>query len=322
MRPIFIHAGLRSGSTYFWSKFREKSTVMAFYEPFSEDLGRATRQYLLTHGPDTWSSGHAPTAPYYQEYEPLLEGEATGIRGFHPSFSYQNYFLNSPMLDDQRAYLDSLIALATDARKQPVLGFCRSLGRAPWLKRHFPQAAHIVVVRNPVDQWLSGYHFYHSTRNPYFLINPVWCFRHPGDHPYVTTIAPQWSSTLANSALPLSTLYEIFLHVYAAGLITAIQEADLIVDMDLLSQSATYQRAIAHSVHDLSDIALDFSDCRITHYQRHDVGFNLSDVTDRAVASVAEWISGTPDARHWNMANPWTILTRMERSAWRTLPDR
>ncbi|MCY0878096.1 MAG: hypothetical protein OWU84_04030 [Firmicutes bacterium] len=314
-RPIFIHAGLRSGSTYFWSKFRDIPTVMAFYEPFSEDLGRATRHFMLTHGPDSWSSRHAPTAPYYREYEPLLEDDRPGIHGFHPSFSYVNYFLNTPALPEQHAYLDALLALARSKEKQPVLGFCRSLGRTAWMRRHFPEAFHIVMVRNPVDQWLSGYYFHQSTHNPYFLINPVWCLRHPGDHPYAAAIAPTMAELMDQPALPLSALYEVFLQVYAAGLITALHDADLIVDIDLLTASPTYRRAVEESLTEATGLALDFADCHIATYREETSGVDFVRVTDRVVASLSSWIRDEPRANNWPLRHPWALLSLLEVSA-------
>ena len=47
-------------------------------------------------------------------------------------------------------------AVAQKQEKLPVLGFCRSLGRVPWMVRE-REGFHIVTWRNPWDQWVS-YH--------------------------------------------------------------------------------------------------------------------------------------------------------------------
>lgn len=264
VNPIFIHAGLRSGSSYFWGKFRQASSVMAFYEPFSEDLGRMSEAFLRTHGPSTWKSGHAQTEPYYLEYAPLLM-ENGGIRGFDPSFSYSNYFRTDDSLPDQKQYLESLLDLAESAHGRPVLGFCRSLGRAPWLKREFPEALHLVMIRNPVHQWMSGYQFHKSTGNPYFLLNPVNCARHPGDNPHMQRVHEKLSEEIQRDSFPLDLLYALFLYVYVSGILAALPYADLVVDMDLLSDSFVYRSLIERRIHGLTGLALDFSDCRIAN---------------------------------------------------------
>ena len=40
--PIFIHASLRTSSTWFWTQFREISGTLCFYEPFSFTLNWLT----------------------------------------------------------------------------------------------------------------------------------------------------------------------------------------------------------------------------------------------------------------------------------------
>ena len=38
LRPIFIHAMWRTGSTYVWKKFRDQQQYRAYFEPFNEYL--------------------------------------------------------------------------------------------------------------------------------------------------------------------------------------------------------------------------------------------------------------------------------------------
>lgn len=314
MRPIFIHAGLRSGSSYVWTKFRDNPAVMAFYEPFSEDLGRATRQFLLTHGPHSWRSGHTETAPYYKEYEPLLDSQG-GICGFSPSFSYENYFLNNVDLPDQRRYLQSLIDLAGRQDKTAVLGFCRSLGRSAWMKRFFPDAVHIVMIRNPVDQWLSGYNFFKSTQNPYFLMNPLWCMRHPGDNKYIKEQCERLGKALSQPSLGASMLYEIFLHVYGSGTLSALAHADLVFDIDLLSRSSLYRHSIESRLSKITGIELDFSDVRMIGHSPSEAGLDFAGITARVIEDLSRCLDGQPDPNRLGSGEPWTLLMKMEISA-------
>ncbi len=313
-RPIFLHAGMRSGSTYLWAKFRELPGVMAFYEPFSEDLGRMSPTFLRHHGPDTWRSGHAPTAPYYLEYEPLLRPSG-GVHGFASEFSYANYFVTQQELPAQRAYLASLLAQAEAAQTVPVLGFCRSLGRTAWLKTQFPDAVHLVLIRNPVYQWLSGWQFYTQTQNPYFLTRPLLIAQYPGDNPYMHLIAQEFREQITAPSVPIATVYEVFLHVYAASTLAALLDADLVIDIDVLSASAAYRQFITAQLTALTSLPLDVTDCRVSQYpiEGGPVPFKAINhhVVTRLLASDAAHTARPPRSC---TALPTTLLTKIELS--------
>jgi hypothetical protein len=48
-----------------------------------------------------------------------------------------------------------------------VLACCRTLGRIDWLKRRF-DGFHIVLIRDPVQQWMSFYSLRRRPRPTYF----------------------------------------------------------------------------------------------------------------------------------------------------------
>jgi len=173
-RPaVFLHTGWRTAGTWLWSRFRALPWVQAYHEPLHEILGSITPASLsLTH-PDTWDSGHPSSlGPYYHEYAALLR-PAGGVGGFHPSFSTEDFFADAEQ--DQpalRAYLQGLIDQAVARGRQPVMKFCRSLGRVAWMRRNFPLAVHVVLLRNPATQFESARRYLARRANAYFLAMP------------------------------------------------------------------------------------------------------------------------------------------------------
>jgi hypothetical protein len=168
-RPtVFLHGGWRCGSTYIWNKFRLQDDVLAFCEPFNERLARCTQTDLLRDTDSAWDSRHPQlTEPYFAEYLPLLNG--TGVARYESRFAVQRYFLSTQQPLDEAAYLASLLRHAAESGKQAVLGFSRSLGRVGAIKRIFG-GCHVVLIRDPVQQWLSARAQRVHHGSPYFEI--------------------------------------------------------------------------------------------------------------------------------------------------------
>jgi hypothetical protein len=169
--PIFIHSLWRAGSTYLWSRFRALPQICAYYEPFHEALASASEADLAASTPESWSSGHEPLErPYFAEFLPLIADR--GVPGFAKSFSIDHYFEDDPaILAGEDRYVAALIAHARAQAKRPVFGCCRTLGRARWLKRRFG-GVHLVLTRNPRQQWYSGYLQKIERGNAYFELMP------------------------------------------------------------------------------------------------------------------------------------------------------
>jgi hypothetical protein len=187
---IFLHSGWRSCGTWLWEALRECRTVRAYYEPLHEDLDSLDRAALTRFSPGSWDSGHSPGAPYFAEYLPRLRhnmfGDRPGIRGYEQRFAFDDYF-RDPDDDDPalHAYLQGLIEAARAEGRVPVLKFCRSLGRVPWMARHFPDAMHAVVLRDPVTQWLSARRQMEVMKNRYFVLAPFVILARNAAHPLV-----------------------------------------------------------------------------------------------------------------------------------------
>src|SRR5258708_2389972 len=285
MRAIFLHSGWRTGSTYFWPKFRQQPACLAFYEPFNEMLSAMSPAEVFTARHDLSALKHSDIGlPYFHEYIPLLG--PSGHPLFKLDFSYRNYFVVDEELPDQRAYVESLLQHGARMHQLPVLGFVRSLGRVGWFKRRFEGATNIVVVRSPVGQWMSARQMARQHEHEFFdpmqalilahargsdaLAEQARAFGLPRleDHPLPA--AMNLARDLALKAAPADRV-----RMFAAGdmlpYLAAAPHADLVVDIDRLSSEPAYQVETADTVRRLTGVALDFSDAQMPRHVRPDV---------------------------------------------------
>ena len=271
-----------------------------------------SREFLRTHGPETWNSKHSPTAPYYLEYQDLFDDTAgRGIRLFDPTFTFENYFRVEDPLPSQQAYLHSLLSHAHHQDQRPVLGFCKSLGRLPWIRRYFPEAVHITFVRDPIQQWLSGYQFYVETQNPYFLIYSSVYLKEPGDSAYIRALQGKFPDLMASSTtFDVNRLFEAFMHIYGYSTIVSAMGADLVVDIDRVSSSAAYRRFIERRLFEVTGTTLDLSDCRIGHHRVIPVG--LAERGRHVLHDLTQWVYATDSITDRYDTSPWAVLEKIE----------
>jgi hypothetical protein len=278
-RALFLHSGFRSASTWFWHRFREAQGTCAYYEPFHEALATLRRDNLPVFASQHWASGHPElSAPYFDEYEPLLRSEG-GVRFYLTRFAAEAYY-ETGADDAQARYIRNLADHARQAGKMPVFGFCRSLGRVPWF-RALDEGLNIVTWRNPWDQWVSCRDQALSRQNWYFLFRFVlfasFGSRHLRFAPFFADLglpaAPagitkeQLSDLLAFfEAASTEALFPIFLRVYMLDMLIALHHGDLVVDLDALSEDAAYRRDVTAGLRDATGLAdLSFEDCALPH---------------------------------------------------------
>ena len=305
MTPIFIHSLWRSGSTYIWNRLRALPEVCAYYEPFHEALGVATREELAPLSPEGWNSRHPRLDKgYYAEYLPLV-GQR-GVPGFEKAFSVDHFFEDDAVLASERPYITSLIAHAQQQGQVPVLGCCRTLGRAPWLKREFG-GTHIVLTRDPRQQWHSGYLSKIESGHAYFEIMP---FQVLGKATWDPALRfkrlfgiPTFESDsffhehekyfAMFGSVAFERSYAAFYALLNLSLERAFPDADLVIDIDLLSESPSYRNEVVQSIEAETGLVVSFDDAKIT---RHDL--TRGDQEFRAIErSVEALISVAPPAR-------------------------
>ena len=286
--PVFLHCGWRSGSTYIWNKFRAQGDVLAFYEPFHERLARCTAASILHDTEQAWDSRHPRlNAPYFAEYLPLLRGK--GVARYEDRFAVRRCFVQTQQPLDEAAYLASLLRLAESGGKQAVLGFARSLGRVGAIKRVFG-GHHVVVIRDPVQQWLSARSQRLQHGSPYFELGHLMILALASPLSVAGRIA-RWLQIpyvrfgsfghqyrlLRRRFEPLDDelSYRAFIAVYMLAYTKALRHADVVIDMDRLSGSRPYAAALSDELLRASGVDLDFGDCSMPAHHRNVARLNM-----------------------------------------------
>jgi hypothetical protein len=271
-RPaVFLHSGFRTGSTWFWNCFRRAANTCAFYEPFHESLAELHPDTLpTTIGDGRTHLGHSTVdAPYFEEYRALLRPTG-GVAFYEGAMAFEDYFYTGPN-PPQHRYLTHLMQHAWGNGKTPVLGFCRSLGRVPWLRQNF-SAINIVTLRKPWNRWMSYRQHRIRTGNPYFEM----CA-------FVTAVVGrngQYGPFFADLPLPppsaeeplgvyFETLNEeqrlrVFLRVYVLEMMIALRDAEHVVDLERMSSDADYRAETTEVLRSVTGLAdLSFSNCAL-----------------------------------------------------------
>ncbi|HEY1722318.1 MAG TPA: hypothetical protein VGG27_13835 [Magnetospirillaceae bacterium] len=276
-RAVFLHSGFRSGSTWFWSRFRACADAYAYCEPFNVRLAALTPGEVINNHPDAWASGHPKlTQPYFAEYAPLLKREG-GIVDFDPRFAVESYFQIEADPTTER-YIATLKDLARRNSKTPVLGFCGTLGRVDWFKR-FADGINVITWRNPRDQWCSTHNQLVDEGNIHFEVHYL-LVAYVGRlnsqfAPLLEGLPPIPSPDSISADMPLfarpegaADRFRVFLRVFLIDTLLSVQAADTVVDLDLLSVFATYRREAKDQLREQTGLkSLSFDDCRLPNHR-------------------------------------------------------
>jgi hypothetical protein len=289
---VFLHAGWRCASTYVWSRFRRNPLTTSFYEPFGEVLAHCSPKRIAHGTPQGWKSRHPPLVlPYAEEYRPLLRLLAKGVPGYRKEFALRRYFATDAGIGPEVRYLSRLIGHARARGTHPVLGFTRSLGRAAALKSALG-GYHVLVRRNPLQQWLSCRSYRGELPLSYFeachflilALAPAGSaaqrfgatlglqgLRLPGrlrqQLRFLQSLTHAWSDELSYRAF---TAVSLLSHAIAEPV------ADLVVDVDRLSRSQQYLETLRARI--LADVglAVDFGGCRVPSHDSAQVRLDFA----------------------------------------------
>jgi hypothetical protein len=255
---IFLHAGWRSCGTWMWERLRDSPGIRGFYEPLHEDLSTLKPRDVGLLRPDSWQSGHGTGAPYFAELAPLLK-RGGGVRGHRAGFAFDGYFAAADA--DEAAlqtYLRGLMASAAAENRLPVMKFCRSLGRVPWMEAHFPDVFHAVILRDPAAQWRSARRQMEQNKNRYFVLAPFIILARNADDPLLAhaiarlgvRMPPVLSRNLGITTdacwrhvqrLSWQERFRGFLALWVATGITSLAGHATIIDGDRLGDDAAYR---------------------------------------------------------------------------------
>ena len=265
---IFIHSLFRSGSTYFYSALKRTDLFHIYHEPFHE---------VLADLPKNWEGLTGRTnefkkilrhefldGGYFDEYLQILPNIQST---FDSNFSYNLFFMDSSSDSKPfRSYIDSLIE---ESPKHPILQCTRSTGRISWLKQNYV-ANHVFLLRNPWDQWYSyqvDKHIPATIRLIYSSPNiPTVLQKIMDDCEFspihLSGVSNQLEYCYANPIKP-SMEYYLFFALWLYSYITALEECDLIINMDRVSIDKKEKSSVEISLHNLGIKNVNLSDCEL-----------------------------------------------------------
>jgi hypothetical protein len=309
-KPIFLQTGFRTGGTWLWGRFRANPMTIAFIEPLNELLASMSAEEIARLTPENLRLNHPILKmPYFEEYRNFLKADGTGVRGYEVRMGLESYFRDDDAgnegLDN---YLSQYIA-ASMHDKTPVLKFTRALGRAGWLRRHFPTGIQILLLRNPLLQFWSA-HLQAVERGNYtFLMMPTFALSR-------ALQAAKFHSMIAETGIPYIPMSDdpgscfakytkiaegqSFAESLTRSLIfsmisyeMAIVHADIVIDLDDLPQ-ADYRASMQDQLSTATGLRLDLSDVMPTD------GASLADDPRREalLASTEDLLASLPSSLH------------------------
>jgi len=145
VRPIFITARFRSGSTLLWHIFRNIESCTAYYEPLCE-----RRWFDPVFRQDKVDSTHKGVDEYWWEYN----GLKLLTQYYREEWCGKNLYMDSRSWDPgMKRYVEVLIEKSAG---RPVLQFNRINFRLPWFRKTFPTATIVHLYRHPREAWCSS----------------------------------------------------------------------------------------------------------------------------------------------------------------------
>ncbi|MGA8095076.1 MAG: hypothetical protein WB823_12510 [Steroidobacteraceae bacterium] len=282
-KAVFLHGGWRCASTYVWSRFRRSPLTTSFYEPFGESLARCSPKRIQRQTAQGWNSRHPPLAlPYAQEYCALVHPFLKGVPGYRTDLALARYFPGEEGIAPEVRYVSRLIRHAQRRGTHPVLGFSRSLGRAAALKQAFG-GYHVVLRRNPLQQWLSCRSYRTEVSLSYFELchflilalapagSPARSFAGTLDLPRLPRGLQRQFKFLHSAIYPWSDdqSYRAFTAVSILSHAAAESAADLVLDVDRLGCSPAYRDNVSDKILAETGLEVDFGDCRVPVRDSH-----------------------------------------------------
>jgi hypothetical protein len=284
-QPVFLHSLFRTGSTYIWSKFRERPEFCCYYEPDHQVLIKVTPENLEHALTKDFDSVHHPRLDrcYLDEYRGVLRKDGPGVEFFQKSFSFDLFCLSgrerSPA---QRRYIDDLIRAAGD--RIPLLKFNRTAMRTSWFKHEYPKSLNLYLVRNPRDQWQSYFKLFQRTGYESFFVMDLLavsvnkkqaCFKPLVEQlPLLEYHDDSYDREEAFYKILLGAYteeekYMIFYYLWLNAFFSNLLSADFVLNINLLSKDSSYRQNVHHYLQEQGLGEVDFEDAKLEEYSSY-----------------------------------------------------
>jgi hypothetical protein len=147
--PIFLYTSWRTGGTALALALKKDNLL--FYDPLNPSLLQF--QSAKDISSDSWSSNHPSGFNYFEEYvAPFSDGKLD----YFPDLKNYKFRNSSETFQNELVgYLSRLLEHADSNNKTAVFKFEQLEGHVDVLKRKFPQAIHIALIRDLNDQYNS-----------------------------------------------------------------------------------------------------------------------------------------------------------------------
>lgn len=262
---IFIHSLFRAGSTYFFNVFRRNKRYWCYKEPLHEFV------FLQRNNPLNLTKNQEFEKMKFLRHPNLEQPYFSELIKIWPKWKdfileeniYANYFKSKNLNFD---YWKILIK---ESKGIPVIQECRTSCRIGVIKKELG-GLHIYLYRNPWDQWES-----HKI-DPYFdianqmMINGKQSPKMVSDFLKAINLKTCKDFNLINNfqfykKKPLNekNSYMIFYLLWCLSLKEAVCHADIFLNVDKLTASASYRNHIYTKLNKYNVKEITFEDCRM-----------------------------------------------------------
>jgi hypothetical protein len=306
--PVFVHASMRSGSTYFFQVLRRNDSLMCFNESISYGTGRFQEQKKRQFEAQKSDMNHQFLDR--NDFAEFVEAR-DAVMHLYPKFpEFHEYLPPGGVLSaDLLAYLSALMSYAASKNKRPVLCEIYSRGRAGGL-RHAFGGFHIAQYRNPLSQFGSFVRLVFEQGWWGFLAFPLQELGISGNAPLYKIIPEAWRlpvlpwprdhrgrrwatdiqyAAIAASPLPegIGNVFRWHMFSWLLGNLAALCYSDLVLDIDKVHDDAEYSAFVSGVIErKVGGTPPDFSDIQKFDRYYEFESFDTAAVCDEVASAV------------------------------------
>ncbi len=290
----------RCGSTYVWTCFRKNDDCYCFYEPLHHGLGKLTQDRITRNTGDTVAASKHPADAIFsfKEFSPLIKASGRGIKNYNPKFARNDFALNSQDKNNGiETYIRSLVKLAQNKDKTPVLGFNRTVYRVDWMRHHF-DGYHIYIDRDPFDIW-SSYWANKQANNYTFIIEWLLVVERNKNHPLLAPLATRlplrcsffdkltkykrYYRKATDLYMDEETSYYMTFYLWLAAVLSGLSYADLVYDISRVKEEG-YNSGIEEQIEQDTKIVVSFDDAIPLRRDSSNAPFNKQSVEQEVLS--------------------------------------